>query len=234
MQLFYNHKLNIKDKTLSFNKDESRHINKVLRKKKGDKIFITNGIGFLFEAIIQIESNTKCVVKIIDVKFKKPQDYKIHIAIAPTKLNDRFEWFIEKATEIGVTYITPIICKRSERKIIKEERIKKIIAAAGKQSLKTHFPVLEKSINFNDFIKKNIFDERYIAHCQDSMKFQLKDYVKPKKNILVMIGPEGDFEPSEIKLAEKFNFKPVSLGSSRLRTETAAFVACHTIHLCNE
>lgn len=234
MQLFYNNNLNSDDKTFSFKKDESRHICKVLRKRKGDKILITNGNGYLFKGEIQSEGHKECKIKIIDVKFEKPKDFKIHIAIAPTKLNDRFEWFVEKATEIGINYITPIICKRSERKIIKEERFKKIIAAAGKQSLKTHFPVLEKTINFDEFIKKNIFSERYIAHCQNSFKYQLKNCISPKKNILVMIGPEGDFDPDEISQAEKYNFKSVNLGKARLRTETAAFVACHTIHLCNE
>lgn len=234
MQLFFNSDLNDKDEIFCFDKNESRHINKVLRKKTGDKIHITNGKGYLFEAEIEIESHIKCKVKIIKVSYSKPNDFKIHLAVAPTKLNDRYEWFIEKATEIGVSTITPIICKHSERKIIKAERYKKVIAAAGKQALKLHFPKLENTIHFNDFIKKDLFDIRYIAHCQDSLKKSLKKIIEPNKDTLIMIGPEGDFNKEEIKLAEKLGFKSISLGNSRLRTETAAIVACHTIHLCNE
>ena len=234
MQLFFNSDLNDKDENFCFDKNESRHINKVLRKKIGDKIYITNGKGYLFEAEIEIESHTKCKVKIINVSYSKPNDFKIHLAVAPTKLNDRYEWFIEKATEIGVNTITPIICKHGERKIIKAERYKKIIAAAGKQSLKLHFPKLENAIHFNDFIKKDLFDTRYIAHCHESIKKSLKKIIEPNKDILIMIGPEGDFDKEEIKLAEKAGFKSINLGNSRLRTETAAIVACHTIHLCND
>ena len=234
MQLFYNSELKSTDKNFYFDKKESRHINKVLRKKIGDIIFVTNGFGYLFEGEIETESHLECKVNITNVKYSKPNDYKIHLAVSPTKLNDRYEWFIEKASEIGVDFITPIICKHSERKIIKEHRYKKVIAAACKQSLKTHFPILESTISFNDFVKKDLFTDKYIAHCKKTVKSSLRKIINVEKNILIMIGPEGDFSTDEIELAEKLGFKSVSLGSSRLRTETAAVVACHTINLCNE
>ena len=234
MQLFYNSELNEHDKNFHFNKNESRHIIKVLRKDVGDKIFITNGFGYNFEGIIKIANQNKCEVSILNVFYVEPKNFKIHLAVAPTKLNERYEWFIEKATEIGVDIITPIFCKNSERKIIKMERYQKVLISAAKQALRMHFPILKEPKSFNEFIKTKFDGKRCIAHCQEKPKERLKDFIFPQKNILLMVGPEGDFSTEEIKLAEKLGFKSVSLGNSRLRTETAAIIACHTIKLFNE
>ena len=234
MQLFYNSKIKANDKTFSFDKNESRHIIKVLRKKIHDNIFISNGLGCIFEAEINSENQNKCEVLILNVSVEKPKDFKIHLAVAPTKLNDRFEWFIEKATEIGVDIITPIFCTNSERKIIKEGRFQKILESAAKQSLRAHFPVLKKAISFKEFVALAPKENCFIAHCYERTKKPLKELAPYKKNTVVMIGPEGDFSLEEIQIAQNAGFRSVSLGKARLRTETAAIVACHTLQLYNE
>ena len=234
MQLFYNSELDTSIKTFNFSKDESRHIVKVLRKSTGDLLMITNGKGWMFEAEVIIPNHNKCVVSILKSTFETPRPYTIHLAVAPTKMNDRYEWFIEKATEIGVDIITPIICQNSERKIIKTERFEKILQSAMKQSLHCYLPSLAPAIRFSEFIKMPQEGATFIAHCEDGEKLKFKDQIEAKKSITILIGPEGDFSPNEIKLALKHQYIPVSLGASRLRTETAGIVAGHTIQLCNE
>ena len=234
MQLFYNSELDETTTTFKFSKDESRHIVKVLRKTTGDLLMITNGKGWVFEAEVGIPNPNKCVVNVLKSSFETPKPYTIHLVVAPTKMNDRYEWFLEKATEIGVDKITPIICQNSERKTIKAERFNKIIQAAMKQSLHSYLPTLEPTINFSDFIKTPQEGATFIAHCEDEEKLRLKDQIEAKKSITILIGPEGDFSPNEIESALKHQYSPVSLGASRLRTETAGVVACHTIQLCNE
>lgn len=233
MQLFYSPTLKEEDSHFCFDKNESRHIIKVLRKKSGDKLFITNGVGCFFESEISIPNSNKCEVKILNVSKKKRKDFKIHLAVAPTKLNDRFEWFLEKATEIGIDEITPIFCTNAERKIVKPERYEKIIQAAAKQSLKVYFPKLNPAVKFIEFIQNRNVSNQYIAHCMDVEKPYLKSELIIGQDALVLIGPEGDFTIKEIELAEQMGFKSISLGDSRLRTETAALVACHTIQMCN-
>ena len=234
MQLFYNSELDTSVKTFNFSKDESRHIVKVLRKSTGDLLMITNGEGWMFEAEVIIPNHNKCVVRILKSTFEAPRPYTIHLAVAPTKMNDRYEWFIEKATEIGVDKITPIICQNSERKIIKTERFEKILQSAMKQSLQSYLPSLAPPISFSEFIKMPQEGTTFIAHCEDGEKLKFKDQIEAKKSITILIGPEGDFSPKEIELALKHQYIPVSLGTSRLRTETAGIVAGHTIQLCNE
>ena len=234
MQLFYNSELNEETKSFSFSKDESRHIVKVLRKSAGDSLNITNGVGWIFEAKIIVPNHNKCVVKILKSKYISPIDYSVHLAVSPTKLNDRYEWFLEKATEIGVTKITPVISHNSERKIIKSERFKKIIRSAMKQSLNSHLPSLDSAVSFSEFIKTPQKGKTFIAHCAAGEKHPFKDHIEAGKSVTILIGPEGGFSSEEISTAIKNNYIPVSLGSSRLRTETAAIVACHTIQLCNE
>lgn len=234
MQLFYNSELDASVKTFNFSKDESRHIVKVLRKSTGDLLMITNGEGWMFEAEVIIPNHNKCVVSILKSTFEAPRPYTIHLAVAPTKMNDRYEWFIEKATEIGVDKITPIICQNSERKIIKTERFEKILQSAMKQSLQSYLPSLAPPISFSEFIKMPQEGATFIAHCEDGKKLKFKDQIEAKKSITILIGPEGDFSPKEIELALKHQYIPVSLGASRLRTETAGIVAGHTIQLCNE
>lgn len=234
MQLFYNSDIKQGDITFFFDKEESKHIVKVLRKKESDKIFITNGLGFLFESEIILASEKKCEVKITKETFQEPDKFYTHIAVAPTKMNDRLEWFLEKATEIGIHEITPIICDHSERKIYKIDRAEKIIQAAMKQSLHYYIPKINEPISFSQFIKSNIDGQKFIAHCEETDKKSFKNEVKKNEKVTILIGPEGDFSTKEINLAIENHFIPVTLGNTRLRTETAALVACHTIALINE
>ena len=235
MQLFYNPEITIETKQFTFDKTESRHIVKVLRKNEGDTIFITNGFGDLFTSKIIAANYKKCLVEITAIESKqKPWNYYLHIAIAPTKLNDRFEWFLEKATEIGIDEITPIICDHSERKVLKTDRMEKIIQSAAKQSLKFHYPKLNEPITFNDFIKLNFEGQLFIAHCEETEKKLLKTELKPQLSTTILIGPEGDFSSKEIKQSLGRSFIPVSLGESRLRTETAGIVAVHSVAFINE
>jgi 16S rRNA (uracil1498-N3)-methyltransferase len=235
MQLFYNAEITSKTTQVTFDKTESRHIVRVLRKNAGDTIYITNGYGQLFTSKIEIANDKKCLVFIVNVEnFTKHWNYYLHIAIAPTKLNDRFEWFLEKATEIGIDEITPIICHHSERKILKTDRMEKIIHSAAKQSLKYHFPKLNEPISFNDFINSTFEGQLFIAHCEETNKKSLKSVLKPTLKTTILIGPEGDFSPKEIEQSLVHNFIPVSLGESRLRTETAGIVAVHSVAFINE
>ena len=230
MQLFYCPEL-LNDSSFLSNK-ESVHCYKVLRKKIGDRIYLIDGVGGFYEAEITIASQKKVIFDVIN-KWNQPQSpYFVHIAIAPTKNNYRFEWFLEKATEIGIDEVTPIICDNSERKMIKNERMEKIILSAAKQSLKSKLPIINQVTSFNDFINKKHNSHCYIAHCLPSHKKKLKNEVVHQSTIL--IGPEGDFSEKEVEFAQNNNFIPISLGSSRFRTETAGVIACHTIALHHE
>jgi 16S rRNA (uracil1498-N3)-methyltransferase len=236
MQLFYNPDINKTTTQITFDKTESRHIVRVLRKKEDDILNITNGKGFLFDAKITIASDKKCIAIIINAKEKqKPWHYYLHIAIAPTKNNDRFEWFLEKATEIGIDEITPIICNNSERRIVKLERFEKIVQSAMKQSLKFTLPKLNQPVKFNEFINQKFEGEIYIAHCEEGEnKNLLKEVVSPSEKTTILIGPEGDFSSLEIEKALAKKFIPISLGESRLRTETAGLVAVNTVSFINQ
>ena len=234
MQLFYNPNITETTETFFFDKEESKHIIKVLRNKDNDILHVTNGLGVLFKTKIVLASDTKCMVKIISIiKSEKPK-YKLHLAVAPTKLNDRYEWFLEKATEMGISEITPIICENSERKFIKTDRFDKIIQSAMKQSNQYFLPILNEPIPFKELISKNISGQKFIAHCEETDKKTLKNSLKINQDLIILIGPEGDFSKSEIQLAIQNKYLPVTLGSNRLRTETAAIVACHTTVLMNE
>lgn len=234
MQLFYNPDIDETTETFSFDKEESRHIIKVLRKKDSDILHVTNGLGLLFETEITLASDNKCIVEVLSIKKSPEPKYRLHLAVAPTKMNDRFEWFLEKATEIGIQEITPIICDRSERKVINLERFEKIILSAMKQSNETYLPKLNEAISFKEFIKQQNEGLQLIAHCEETDKKSLKDVLKPNENVTLLIGPEGDFSEKEITLALENNFQPVTLGNTRLRTETAAVVACHSVVFFNE
>ena len=234
MQLFYSPLLNKEDTNYTFDKEESNHIVKVLRKKNGDNLMVTNGKGYLFNTVINTDNDRKCSVTIVDYDFKEPENFHIHLAVAPTKMNERFEWFLEKATEIGIHEITPIICDHSERKQIKLERFEKIVQAAMKQSLHRYMPILHDAVSFKAFIQQENNSHKYIAHCEETEKTLLKNAIPKGASYTLLIGPEGDFSSSEIDSALKANFKPVSLGNTRLRTETAAVVATHSFVFCNE
>ncbi len=235
MQLFYSSEISEDVKTFTFPKEESKHIVKVLRKQNGDTLTITNGKGVLFYAQILTQDAKKCTVQISTIEKQPKPKYKLHIAVAPTKMNDRYEWFLEKATEIGISSITPIICDHSERKIIKPERFEKILQSGMKQSLNYYLPILHPPILFKDYISQNFKGAIFIAHCEAKLERKsLKKEISPKTETTILIGPEGDFSTNEIELALKNKFVPVTLGNTRLRTETAAIVACHSLAFINE
>ena len=234
MQLFYNPTITETTEVFSFDKDESRHIIKKKKKKDTDILHVTNGLGFLFTTEITLASDSKCTVKILSFEKAAPSKFRLHLAVAPTKMNDRYEWFLEKATEIGIHEITPIICDHSERKIINTERFDKILLTAMKQSNELFLPKLNNAITFKEFIKLKNEGLKLIAHCEETDKKSLKSVLKPNQNIIMLIGPEGDFSEKEITLALENDFTAVSLGNTRLRTETAAIVACHSVVFVNE
>ena len=234
MQLFYNPQISESTIDFTFDKEESKHIVKVLRKKDGDILFVTNGLGFLFKTQIVIAIDTKCTVKIVGFEKDPTPKFHLHLAVAPTKMNDRFEWFLEKATEIGISEITPIICDHSERKQVKIDRFDKIITSSMKQSNQYFLPKLNEPIAYKDFLKKQHEGLLFIAHCEETNKKLLKELLQPNRNITILIGPEGDFSNKEIQSAIAKKFVPVSLGNTRLRTETAAIVACHSVVFVNE
>lgn len=233
MQLFYISDIQSGAQSFFFDKEESKHIVKVLRKRESDKILITNGLGYLFTSEIISASEKKCEVRIISESFYKPTPFYTHIAVAPTKMNDRLEWFLEKATEIGIHEITPIICDNSERKVYKIDRAEKIVQSAMKQSLQMYLPKINEPISYSQFVKQQLDGQKFIAHCEETERKAFQNEIEPNEKVTILIGPEGDFSAKEIQLALENQFIPVTLGSTRLRTETAALVACHTIVIKN-
>ncbi len=213
---------------------ESWHCTRVLRLVEGGTIHVTDGLGNLYECRIQLADPKKCVVNVVSVKaeYLKRTNY-LHIGIAPTKSIDRFEWFLEKATEIGIDEITPVFCAHSERIRIKTERLLKILVAAMKQSLKAYLPKLNEPADLKNLFSLDFTGQKFIGYCESGKEDELQKVYKRGANALILIGPEGDFSTEEIVLAKKQGFIPISLGKSRLRTETAGIVACHTITLLN-
>lgn len=246
----------------TLNEEESRHCLKVLRLEAGGKIMITDGRGQVCEAEITNDKGKNCTVRIIrsfsaipnppsqnlhrpiDPSTHRPIDpstnsrawgyrpYHLHIAIAPTKNTDRFEWFLEKATEIGIDEITPLICAHSERRHLRTDRLEKVITAAMKQSLKAFHPILHQQEDFNSFIRKDHPSGRFIAYITEGAPL-LQHVYESGHNAVILIGPEGDFSPREADQAAETGFRIVSLGHSRLRTETAGVVACSLIQATN-
>jgi len=215
------------------NQEESRHAIKVLRLGKDDELTIIDGSGTFYKAIITEPHQKKCQFEVSSKKTEAQRDYKIHIAISPTKSIDRIEWFVEKATEIGIDEITFLKCTNSERKVIKTDRLVKKAVSAAKQSIKATIPKVNGLIPFNDFITRKKPSQNFIAYVNFYNNVHLKDLVKPANDYSVLIGPEGDFTEEEVKAASTRGYQPVSLGSSRLRTETAGITACHLFHLLN-
>jgi 16S rRNA (uracil1498-N3)-methyltransferase len=233
MQLFY--APDIKLDYHVFDQEESRHAIKVLRLKKGDILHVTDGKGNLYETEIIEDDIKKCAVKIINTTEQYgTRDYYLHIAIAPTKNIKRFEWFLEKATEIGIDEITPVLCDHSERKNIRHDRMGKILVSAMKQSVKAYLPQLNDMTNIRKLISESNEEMKTIAIADEEDKQHLKDLFTSRKEILVLIGPEGDFSTEEIQEAKEKEFVPVSLGRSRLRTETAGIVACNIVNVVRE
>lgn len=215
--------------------EEAGHCLRVLRMKEGDALRIADGKGTFYNAVISAAQGKRCMVHIESEERQEPLwNGHLHIAMAPTKLMDRNEWFVEKAVEIGVDEITFIRTEHSERDVIKMERIEKIAVSAMKQSQKATLPVLNGMTGFRSFVERGFDGDRFIAHCEPGSKVLLQDAVVPGHDTLVLIGPEGDFSPSEIEMALKAGFKPISLGPSRLRTETAALVAVHIMNLAGQ
>jgi len=215
--------------------EEALHIERVLRLKKGDTITMTDGNGYFYSAIIENIRHGHCSISILK---RWPQnmlrDYDVHIAVAPTKNIDRMEWLVEKVTEIGIDTITFLRCRYSERKEIRLQRLYKIAISAMKQSLKATLPQINEMVDFKDFLSVDTKGVKMIAHCFDDIKKPVKNIYSLHHDALILIGPEGDFNRDEINTALSAGFASISLGECRLRTETAALIACHTIHLLNQ
>jgi 16S rRNA (uracil1498-N3)-methyltransferase len=216
------------------NEIESKHCINVLRNRVGETIRVTDGKGHLFVGKISNPHPKHCQITLEDKITFQPQSPQIHIAIAPTKNMDRLEWFLEKTTEIGISEITLLLCQHSERRQIRIDRLEKVIVSAMKQSLKYHLPKLNEPTLFNDFVKSTINGQKFIAHCSDTQRYLLRNQYQKQSDAIILIGPEGDFSNEEITTALNSGFMPVSLGNSRLRTETAGVVACTTFSVINE
>ena len=211
------------------------HCLRVLRLTTGDEVTLTDGKGNFYKAVISAATNKRCQLKVVEtLPQEKGWTGWLHVAMAPTKNMDRTEWFAEKATEIGFDELTFLNCRYSERKVIKTERIDKILVSAIKQSLKANKPVLNEMTDFNKFISQDFKGQKFICHCYEGEKKLLKEAIVPGEDALILIGPEGDFSEEEVAKAIEAGFQPVSLGKSRLRTETAALVAAHTLNLINQ
>jgi 16S rRNA (uracil1498-N3)-methyltransferase len=230
MNLFYQPR--IEEGVQHLDAEESRHATKVLRMVKGDELHLTNGKGFLYTCRITDADSKKCSFEIVDRTNLKKRGFQIHIAIALTKNIDRIEWFVEKATEIGIDEISFILCQNSERKHINLERIEKIAVSAMKQSGQTWLPKISPLLPFKEITKLQA-SQKFIAFVDKQNPNHLKSLASVNGNYLVLIGPEGDFREEELSLALINDFKKVSLGSNRLRTETAGIVACQVLNLIN-
>ena len=237
MHIFYTPELaEVSETKLYFlSEEESKHCVRVLRLIVNDAIILIDGTGGFYQAKILESNPKKTLVEIISKQecFQK-RNYYLHIAVAPTKNIERFEWFLEKATEIGIDEITPIICDRSERKDVKIDRLMKVITSAVKQSIKAYHPKINAPIKFKSFLESLSQSATYcIAHCNDGEKVELKYVDTSERNYVILIGPEGDFTHDEVELARLKDFKAITLGSSRLRTETAALEACFEVNFLN-
>ncbi len=229
MNLFYAPDLTLNTDFYTFDKDESRHIIKSLRKKNNDKLFLTNGLGVWFEAEITDANPKQTQIKILSSQQKSASPFNIHIAIAPTKSNERYEWFLEKATEIGINEITPIVSRYSERKKINKTRLDKILVSAMKQSLQAYKPRLNDLIKLDDFINQDFgTSQKLMAYCQ--AEDALSSAINSIQNILILIGPEGGFSDLEVQKAKDAGFLTTTISPHRLRTETAALVSLMTAH----
>ncbi len=232
MQIFYTPDIAARQE---LPEEEAGHCIRVLRLTEGDEVMLTDGRGFFYRAVIRRAHHKHCEVEVLERwEQPKPWQFSLHIAVAPTKNMDRMEWFVEKATEIGIDAVTCLNCRFSERREVKTARLEKIMVSAMKQSQKATLPTLAGMTDFKTFVTQPFDGRKFIAHCEEADKKLLKQLYLPRENALVMIGPEGDFSPEEIAMALGEGFEPVSLGESRLRTETAALVACHTIHVLNQ
>ena len=222
--------------------DEAKHATRVLRLTAGDELLLMDGNGSFYRAEITVADNHRCLYRIIEtMSQERAWEGHIHLAVAPTKLNDRMEWFAEKATEIGMDELSFLDCRFSERRVIKCERIDKILISAVKQSHKAWKPILNEMTPFERFVQQERKGDKFICHCynqedigEGEEKPLLMDVLRRGVETTVMVGPEGDFSIDEVRLALKNGYRSVSLGTSRLRTETAALVAVHMMQLKNQ
>ncbi|MBP5476388.1 MAG: 16S rRNA (uracil(1498)-N(3))-methyltransferase [Paludibacteraceae bacterium] len=238
MYLFYTPDI---DFSHCLSEEESGHCVRVLRYAAGDTILLTDGRGTTYTACITLAHPKHCEFEILKAaKQEKNHSFHLHIAVAPTKNAERIEWMVEKCTEIGADEFTLLNCRYSERKQMRIDRLEKIILSAAKQSLTRYLPVIHEMTDFDTFIRSqsgsavSLPPQRFIAHCYESDKRLLRDTIERGRDVVMLIGPEGDFSEQEVAAALQAGFLPVSLGNSRLRTETAAVVACHTAILMNE
>ena len=230
MELFYQENIENNQLDAVFSSEESKHIVKVLRKKNGDQISVTNGQGLQWDGEIT-HSNKKVIARKVNSILHKNKVPKLHIAIAPPKNIDRMEWFLEKSTEIGISQITPLICDHSERKVIKDLRMKKILIGAIKQSNQFYLPQINPICDYKKFMENNFLEIKMIAHCGKGIKKELHKIEKIQSPLLILIGPEGDFSEKEIEIARANSFIEISLGNKRLRTETAGVFACSSVEI---
>lgn len=233
MHLFYTPNITGDEYTLSA--EESKHCVRVLRLAAGDSVVLVDGRGTRYEGVIDCAETKGCRVRVIG---KTPgygdRPFRLHLAVAPTKNIDRIEWMAEKCTEMGVDEITLLNTEHSERKVVKTERLEKVLVAAMKQSLKARLPKLNPMADFSTFVQSCGEAHRFIAHCREGKKMRIEELYTPGEEVVILIGPEGDFSEQEVQLATHCGFVAVTLGSSRLRTETAGIVACHTFNFLNK
>ncbi len=233
MHLFYTPDIQGDAYTLSA--DESKHCVRVLRLAEGAEVVLVDGAGGWYRCTIDRADAKGCRVRVLEKQAgygKRP--FRLHLAVAPTKNSDRTEWMLEKCTEIGTDRFTLLRTARSERKTVNDERLEKVIIAAMKQSLKAYKPEWNGMTDFREIVRKGSEPRKFIAHCGEGEKARLEEVYAPGEDALILIGPEGDFSPEEIALATEAGFIPITLGESRLRTETAGIVACHSIHFLNK
>ncbi len=225
----------IREDIATLDGEESHHCIKVLRLVEGSEVVVTDGKGAWCKATIALPNPKGVILKICGTpKPLNPRPFHLHLAVAPTKQMDRFEWMLEKCTECGVDEITPVFCDHSERRVLKPQRLEKIIASAMKQSLRAYLPKLNQAMPLTAFLHQTTSSRAFIAHCEDGHKTHLNDALKPGHNALIIIGPEGDFSPEEISLSMRKGYQPINLGDHRLRTETAALTACIQANTLNK
>lgn len=235
MHIFYTPDIENQSLYYDLSEEESKHCTRVLRLKAGANITLIDGNGGIFTGRIADSSSKKRTrVDILSsVRASRGRNYNLHMVVAPTKSLERYEWFLEKATEIGIDEITPIICERSERTVMKLDRLNKIVISAMKQSQQSFLPIVNEPVKLKDFFDLKLEGKKFIAHCLDNEKKQLKQSLKENENAVILIGPEGDFSDTEIEQAISLGYIPITLGNTRLRTETAALVACMETSLIN-
>ena len=233
MQIFYSEK--VSDGLAFFSREETGHCLRVLRMRRGDTMAFTDGRGNLYEGVITEDDPWGMKVSVTSaISSTGKREYRLHVAISPVKNDDRLEWFIEKAVETGIDEITPVICQRTEKRRIRRERLEGIILSAMKQSLRTFLPTLNEPVPFSDFVSAEYKTRKLIASCDESLERRsITSAVSRGEDVLILIGPEGDFTDEETRVALEHGFIPVHFGPGRLRTETAGIAACCSVYLAN-